>query len=266
MLKTMRRISAVLCMTAVCCLMIPTWTALAVTSDDQTVAIGSVASNESLMSYYQGDVNGDWTLSTTDARTILMDVLNEDDITYQAVADYDQNGVLNTTDARTLLQNVLNGAAPVLVSPSAEVITGFMSIPTSGVDIDFTQAASVEVWDSDVANDECYIVQSLDELKAFYAADEDCADYTASFSEEFFRTNALVFVKVCASYSPKIISVDQMKIDGNVLNMRLWEECPVEKSPITYGERILLTVAKEDIANVTAIRVYEFKNIHYELL
>ena len=159
--------------------------------------------------------------------------------------------------------DVLHDVAPTLVAPSAEVVT---DVPTSGKDIAFTQVASVTLSNSGIKNDECYIVQSLDELKAFYGADEDCEDYTASFSEEFFRTNVLVLVKVCASNSLRITDIIQIRCDGHVLKVHLIEEYLIGDRPSVNGERILLSVAKADVANVTAIRVYEEREIHYELL
>ncbi len=245
----------------------PKPSALGDLNSDGNVDVNDLArvfdTNAALKSYYKGDIDGDWKVSTADARTILMDLLSDGNASYNAVADFDQNGTVNTTDARELLVDVINGASPAFVTPPNTAIEGM----PAGESVAFSQTASAELWGGDVTDDECHVVQSLDELKAFYADDEGWEDYTASYTEDFFRANALVLVKVSAPSLLEAAYVSGIvKSNNNALTVHLVEEYKARKEPIIYHKRMLLEVSKADLIDVAKVCVYVQKEFHYELL
>ncbi len=214
----------------------------------------AAASNEALLSHIGGDVNGDWTLTTSDARIIFSVVSGRDDTdTVAKRGDIDDNGTINMLDVMHVLHTCVYSEPTVLVKPPVTVL----QTAPEGEEVAFTVANEyMQYADDSRRQEDVWVAQSLDELKAGFAHSNGKVDYSEDYTEAFFEDRAVI---VWASHFVDDGLVD-MSFGGIVKNGN--ELCLVRNAryfsimPMDYFERYVLEIDKDDLEGVDIICTY----------
>lgn len=203
--------------------------------------------------YLQGDVNGDWTVTTSDVREMLSAILSE--ITLPA-ADVNGDGVVNTSDAKAILKTVTQGET---VYPTEPAIIE-RSEPLQGEVVTFVHANAQKVLTDYTPG--VWVVQSLEELKVAVGL-QKYLDYDENYlqecighiSEDFFETNVMIVLDTY--YSDVNDNVKLSRVVKNESELCIILECEMAwDEPFMAHDRFLLEVAKADLEGVETITTY----------
>ena len=219
--------------------------------------------NTALLSYYAGDVNGDWTIDTNDVRVIFLAVSGaSENIGLPLAADVDRDGTINTMDALTALQSAVGAISPVLVKPTF----GEANSTPDGEVIEFTRTGDRYSYNDSASRrvEDLWVAQSLEELQAVYADSKCINDFTAEYDEAFFKDNAVILWAAHEIEGGLVdLQLDRIVKSGNKL-------CLVQKlimrfqMPYDHFERFVINVSKADLAGIDTITIcteYEYKEV-----
>ena len=213
-------------------------------------SVSAAQTNTALLSYLAGDIDGDWTVSTADARALLHAIVTR--TTFPAVADANGDGVVNTSDASHVLKASLGNVDTALIKPTVT----YTETAPEGDEIAFERTE--EYFEYSGHTDDVWIAQSLEELQAsyLYSDGKEEADYSTIFNEEFFEDKAVI-VYQCHIIQNGLVDVNVTRLVRNdnqlclVRNVELFLTMPFH-----FTERFLLVVSKEDLVGVDTISLY----------
>ena len=219
--------------------------------------------NDTLLSHLGGDVNGDWTVTTSDVRALFAAVSGESDKLLSEAADANGDGRVNALDAVVSLAVSVGQKTPTFFRPTLSMTEGTAEDMPQGEDVAFAIAPDTEFVGRDYQNqNRVNVVQSFDELAAWWnygrLKDDAGKDFTSMYTESFFEDRALIL------YDSQLLKdglfaleLEKMVKSGNEL-------CMVRKVTLKYQlplnqfNRFIMEVSKEDLADIESVSVYTY--------
>ena len=212
--------------------------------------------SESILSYYRGDINGDWAVNTSDVRALYASLSGERTALTSAATDADGDGITNMLDALTALRISAGLKQPCLVLPPIAEVD---ALP-EGEAIPFENKSkerfnSYGVYDPVIST--FYVAQSPEELRAICDHDlERRPDYAAMYDEGLFADKAVLVVRIDMGEWPEETVVSDVVRSGNTLTVkvrRLFHGWNIK--PSLWRERIVLEIPKEALSGVDALQI-----------
>lgn len=220
--------------------------------------------NDTLLSHLGGDVNGDWTVTTSDVRALFAAVSGESDKLLSEAADANGDGRVNALDAVVSLAVSVGQKTPTFFRPTLSMTEGTAEDMPQGEDVAFVISDPTNTLRDSENINRLIVAQSREELLAWWnygrsvKNGDNFRDFTVDYDESFFEDRALIL------YDSQLLKdglfaleLEKMVKSGNEL-------CMVRKvtleyqAPLNQFNRFIMEVSKEDLADIESVSVYTY--------
>lgn len=208
--------------------------------------------NAALALQFKGDVNGDGTIDTTDARLILQHTMGKETGDFDTgAANVNGDWYVNTTDARLVLQYAVG--QPVTLYPQHLPYHELTYLPQTSEPINATLRETGDGWEN--GGRDRYrpsVAQSVAEWTQLNAA----YGFASTYNNTFFTQNAVLALNVFMPSINQEISACRLFRSGNTLQIALEAIGPFVQADAAYWVTVLVELPREALADVDTLAVH----------